>query len=148
MRLVAEPAAPDSVAAVRAFNRFYTRWVGALDEGLLRTRHSLAEARVLFELGRRDSMEVAELRRTLDVDAGYLSRMLARLEEQGLVARERASADGRRQPARLTKPGRSEFRLLDRRSARHVGTTLSSLRPLERERLVAAMAEIRATLQG
>src|SRR2546421_6471860 len=99
MRLVAEPAAPDSVAAVRSFNRFYTRWVGALDEGLLRTRHSLPEARVLFELGRRDQTEVVELRRTMDVDAGYLSRILPPLEDEGLVERERPTADARRQPA-------------------------------------------------
>jgi GNAT superfamily N-acetyltransferase len=81
------------------------------------------------------------------VDAGYLSRMLARLEDEGLVARERSSADGRRQIARLTRTGRSEFRLLDRRSARHIGSTLAALQPRDRERLVAAMAEIHATLE-
>src|SRR5256714_13110130 len=97
MRVVAEPAAPESIAAVRSFNRFYTRWVGALDEGLLRTRHSLPEARVLFELGRRDQTEVVELRRTMDVDAGYLSRMLARLRSEerrvGKECRSRWSPD-------------------------------------------------------
>jgi len=139
--------APESVDAVRSFNRFYTRWVGALDEGLLRTRHSLPEARVLFELGRRDRTEVAELRRAMEVDAGYLSRMLARLEDEGLVARERSSTDARRQVARLTTSGRSEFRLLDRRSAKHIGATLASLRPQDRERVVAAMAEIRTRLE-
>jgi DNA-binding MarR family transcriptional regulator/GNAT superfamily N-acetyltransferase len=147
MRTVAVEPASDSIAAVRAFNRFYTRWVGALDEGLLRTRHSLAEARVLFELGRRDSMEVAELRRTLDVDAGYLSRMLGRLEDEGLVARERSAADARRQLARLTKSGRAEFRLLDRRSAKRVGASLGSLDRSQRERLVAAMGTIHRVLE-
>lgn len=147
MRTVAVEPASDSIAAVRAFNRFYTRWVGALDEGLLRTRHSLAEARVLFELGRRDSMAVAELRRTLDVDAGYLSRMLGRLEDEGLVARERSAADARRQLARLTKSGRAEFRLLDRRSAKRVGASLGSLDRSQRERLVAAMGTIHRVLE-
>jgi DNA-binding MarR family transcriptional regulator/GNAT superfamily N-acetyltransferase len=139
--------APDSVETVRSFNRFYTRWVGALDEGLLRTRHSLPEARVLFELGGREQTEVAELRRSMDVDAGYLSRMLARLEEEGLVERERSAADARRQLARLTKAGRAELRLLDRRSAAHIGAALATLPSRHRERLVAAMKEIRATLE-
>src|SRR5437763_4302755 len=107
MPFVSEPAAPESIAAVRAFNRFYTRWVGALDEGLLRTRHSLPEARVLFELGRGDRTEVAALRRTLELDAGYLSRLLGGLEAEGLVARERSAADGRRQIAHLTTAGRA-----------------------------------------
>src|SRR5437764_13019368 len=120
MRLVAEPAAPDSVAAVRSFNRCYTPWVGALDEGLLRTRHSLPEARVLFELGRGEPTEVAELRHMLDLDAGYLSRLLGGLEAEGLVARERSAADGRRQIARLTKSGRAAVQVPDRRPGREV----------------------------
>lgn len=141
------PPAPESVAAVRTFNRFYTRWVGALDEGLLRTRHSLPEARVLFELGRGERTEVAELRRTLDLDAGYLSRLLGGLEADGLVARERSAADGRRQVARLTKAGRAAVAVLDGRSARQVGARLGSLEPEERERLVSAMGTIQRVLE-
>jgi len=136
----------DRVEAVRAFNRFYTRWVGALDEGLLRTRHSLPEARVLFELGRARSREVSDLRRTLDVDPGYLSRLLGRLEEEGLLTRERSAADGRRQLARLTRTGRSEFRVLDGRSAAEVAETLGALRDEERNRLVSAMETIHTVL--
>jgi DNA-binding MarR family transcriptional regulator/GNAT superfamily N-acetyltransferase len=147
MRVVTAPPAPESIAAVRAFNRFYTRWVGALDEGLLRTRHSLPEARVLFELGRRDQTEVSELRRMLELDAGYLSRLLGALEAQGLVARERAASDGRRQLARLTKAGRAAVKVLDRRSARQVGARLRSLPPEERERLVSAMGTIHRVLE-
>lgn len=137
----------DAVAAVRAFNRFYTRWVGALDEGLLRTRHPLPEARVLFELGRGELTEVAALRRTLELDAGYLSRLLASLEAQGLVTRERDASDGRRQLARLTRQGRTAVRDLDRRSAREVGARLRSLAPGDRERLVAAMDAIERILE-
>src|SRR5947209_9823674 len=70
----------ERVAAVRAFNRFYTNVIGVLSEGLLHTSYSLTEARVVFELSQRESTEVADLRRTLDIDAGYLSRMLARFE--------------------------------------------------------------------
>jgi DNA-binding MarR family transcriptional regulator/GNAT superfamily N-acetyltransferase len=144
---VPSPATPESVAAVRSFNRFYTRWVGALDEGLLRTRHSLPEARVLFELGRGEQTEVADLRRTLDLDAGYLSRLLGGLEADGLVARERSAADARRQVARLTKAGRAAVRVLDRRSASQVGRRLGSLRSEERESLIAAMGAIHRILE-
>jgi DNA-binding MarR family transcriptional regulator/GNAT superfamily N-acetyltransferase len=144
---VPAPPPAESVAAVRAFNRFYTRWVGALDEGLLRTRRSLPEARVLFELWRSDSTEVGRLRRALDLDAGYLSRLLAGLEAQGLVSRERSAADARRQVVRLTKAGRSSAQDLDRRSAAQVGARLESLDPGGRERLEAAMGTIRRVLE-
>jgi DNA-binding MarR family transcriptional regulator/predicted GNAT family acetyltransferase len=147
MRVVAETVAPASIAAVRAFNRFYTRWVGALDEGLLRTRHSLPEARVLFELGRSERTEVAELRRMLDLDAGYLSRLLGGLEAGGLVERQRSAADGRRQVARLTKSGRAAVQVLDRRSGRQVGARLRSLRREDRDRLVAAMGTVQRLLE-
>jgi DNA-binding MarR family transcriptional regulator/predicted N-acetyltransferase YhbS len=139
-------ASPDSVAAVRSFGRFYTRWVGALDEGLLRTRHPLPEARVLFELGQREWTEVADLRRRLDLDAGYLSRLLARLEAERLVARERSRADARRQVARLTRAGRAAVTVLDRRSSEEIGAALGALRGSDRELLVAAMATVRAIL--
>src|SRR3954463_15536797 len=99
----------DRVAAVRAFNRFYTSVIGVLNEGLLQTPYSLTEARVIFELARRDACEVADLRRSLDLDAGYLSRMLSRFETDGLIVRERAEDDARRQMARLTAHGRAVF---------------------------------------
>src|SRR3954468_4495141 len=105
--MVAMPtAAPDDVAAIRAFNRFYTARIGALRDGLLATAHPLPEARVLYELGRREATDAADLRRTLELDAGYLSRLLARLEQQGLLARERSRDDARRQVVALPLPGR------------------------------------------
>ena len=98
-------AVEDRVAAVRAFNRFYTARIGVLRDGLLRTPHSLTEARVLYELGRREVTEVADLRRELDIDAGFLSRLLARLQRDGLVAQERSTDDARRRRIRLTGSG-------------------------------------------
>ena len=79
-----------AVERFRAFNRFYTGVIGALDEGLLHTRFTLTEARVLFELGRGGELEVAALRLATGLDAGYLSRILASFDEQGLVARRRS----------------------------------------------------------
>src|SRR3954449_12533730 len=91
--------APDTaldVVGIRAFNRFYTARVGALRDGLLATAHPLPEAPGLYELGQAEASDFAALRRRLDLDAGYLSRLLGRLEDQGLVARARAAGDGRR----------------------------------------------------
>src|SRR3954454_200279 len=92
----------DDVDAIRAFNRFYTARVGALRDGLLATAHPLPEARVLYELGQRERTDTGDLRRTLELDAGSLSRLLARLEKQGLIARERSAGDARRQVVGLT----------------------------------------------
>jgi DNA-binding MarR family transcriptional regulator/GNAT superfamily N-acetyltransferase len=139
---------PARVAAVRAFNRFYTTVIGILDEGLLGTPFSLAEARVIFELAGREATEVAELRRTLGIDAGYTSRILARLEDDGTISRERSAADGRRQVVRLTEAGRSTFAMLDSRSAQQIGELLSRLPEDGRRRLVGAMESIRAVLEA
>src|SRR5881396_3037858 len=103
------------VASVRAFNRFFTRRIGVLQEGLLHTPYSLTEARILFELGQRDTLAVADLRAELGLDAGYLSRLLARLEGAGLVARRRAEHDARRQEVALTGRGRAAYADLDAR---------------------------------
>jgi DNA-binding MarR family transcriptional regulator/GNAT superfamily N-acetyltransferase len=135
-------ATEDRVAAVRAFNRLYTGRIGLLGEGFLHTEHSLTEARVLYELGQRDVVEVAELRRELQMDAGYLSRLLSRLEDQGLVVRERSQDDGRRQRVRLTDEGQDAFAELDRRSAAEIGALLDGLGEERQRRLVAAMEAI------
>jgi DNA-binding MarR family transcriptional regulator/GNAT superfamily N-acetyltransferase len=136
----------DRVAAVRAFNRFYTARIGVLRDGLLRTSHSLTEARVLYELGQREVTEVADLRRELDIDAGFLSRLLARLQTNGLVARERSSDDARRQRVRLTDEGRAAFAELDRRSADEIGAVLRALSEDDQTRLVASMDAVRDVL--
>jgi DNA-binding MarR family transcriptional regulator/GNAT superfamily N-acetyltransferase len=136
----------DRVAAVRAFNRFYTARIGVLRDGLLRTPHSLTEARVLYELGQRDVTEVADLRRELDIDAGFLSRLLGRLQRDGLVARERSEEDARRQRTRLTDEGRAAFAELDRRSADEIGAVLGALSEDDQKRLIASMDAVRDVL--
>jgi len=134
------------VAQVREFNRFYTRVIGLLQEGLLRSQYTLTEVRVLFELSQRDGTEVTDLRRTLDLDAGYLSRMLAKLDADGLVVRQRSASDARRQTAALTDRGRAVFAELDARSSDQVRDLLVKLTETDRRRLVGAMATIRRLL--
>jgi DNA-binding MarR family transcriptional regulator/GNAT superfamily N-acetyltransferase len=136
----------DRVAAVRGFNRFYTARIGVLREGLLHTPYSLTEARVIFELAQGERLEVADLRRALDVDAGYLSRILSRFEAAGLVTRERSASDARRQVAALTASGRAEFAILDERSAAETSTLLSGLAEDEQRRLLGSMDVIRGIL--
>jgi DNA-binding MarR family transcriptional regulator/ribosomal protein S18 acetylase RimI-like enzyme len=138
----------EHVAAVRAFNRFYTRVIGVLGSGLLETPYSLTEARVLFELGRREEVELATLRAELGLDAGYATRILDRLEAEGLVVRSRSSADARRRVLRLSEPGRAAYRLLDGRSAAETEQLLAPLGVEGRQRLVASMEAVRRLLEG
>jgi DNA-binding MarR family transcriptional regulator/GNAT superfamily N-acetyltransferase len=136
----------ERVAAVRRFNRFYTSVLGLLRDGLLETPYSLTEARILFELAQRDQTDLSDLRQLLELDAGYLSRILGRFERHRLVRRDRSSVDGRRQVLRLTKKGRAAFELLDRRSAQDVRGLLAGLSEDEQARLLNAMRDIEGVL--
>ena len=138
------PRPDDRVNAVRAFSRFYTNLIGLMREGLLRSPYSLTEARAIFELAQRRSMDLADLRQLLELDAGYLSRILARFETDGLVTRESSKADRRRQIIRLTRQGRTVFKTLDTRSTEQIRTLLSRLSEEDQRRLVGAMK----TIQG
>jgi DNA-binding MarR family transcriptional regulator/GNAT superfamily N-acetyltransferase len=141
------PEVEDRVAAVRTFNRFYTKVIGLLDEGLLDTPYSLTEARVMFELGQQEAIEVAELRQRLGLDGGYLSRVLQRLQGAELLTKERSNSDARRQRVRLTKEGRREFRNLDRRSQTEIRKILDRAGEGEQRRLVSAMTSIQGVLE-
>jgi DNA-binding MarR family transcriptional regulator/N-acetylglutamate synthase-like GNAT family acetyltransferase len=136
------------VAAVRRFNRFFTRRIGVLREGLLDTPFSLTEARVLYELAHRAAPTAAELGRALELDPGYLSRILRGFAAQGLVAREPSPGDARQRRLRLTEAGRAAFAPLDRRSEAEIGAMLAPLAAPGQARLVAAMATIERLLGG
>jgi DNA-binding MarR family transcriptional regulator/GNAT superfamily N-acetyltransferase len=136
----------EQIARVREFNRFYTKLIGVLEDGLVQTPHTLTEARVIFELAQDSSAEVTELRRTLELDAGYLSRILARLADAGLIERERSSADARRQVVALTKRGRAAFDELDQHTVQQINGLLERLAPTERRTLLAAMRTISGLL--
>jgi DNA-binding MarR family transcriptional regulator/GNAT superfamily N-acetyltransferase len=122
--------------------------IGLLREGLLDTPYSLTEARVIFELARADQTEAGQLRRWLDIDAGYLSRLLARFEADGIVRRSRSTADGRRQVIGLTPAGRAVFAKLDALSAGQIRGLLAGLPEGRRASLIAAMAGITDALDG
>jgi DNA-binding MarR family transcriptional regulator/GNAT superfamily N-acetyltransferase len=137
---------PSMVDDVRGFNRFYTRVLGLLRPDLAGSAFGLTEARVLFELAHRDDVGVSELRRDLDLDAGYLSRILSGFTASGLAVREKSAADGRRQVVRLTDDGRRAFDELDRLQAGAIDTLLAPLDDGQRIQLVGAMGQIRRTL--
>jgi DNA-binding MarR family transcriptional regulator/GNAT superfamily N-acetyltransferase len=141
-------AVGERVAAVRAFNRFYTGVIGALDAEHLRTPYSLTEARVVFELAQRGSVELRELRDLLGLDAGYLTRITNRFAADGLVVRERSESDGRRQVISLTDAGRAVWRELDGLSSASIGALLARLGEEDQRRLVASMAVIRGLLES
>ncbi len=127
------------IASVRAFNRFYTRRLGMLGTGLLGTEHPLPQARVLYELGQRPLTAVADLRRTLELDAGYLSRLLSGLEADGLVERRQSETDARRQDVSLTDAGTEVFERLDTRSVEEIRELLERLPDADQRRVLGAM---------
>jgi DNA-binding MarR family transcriptional regulator/GNAT superfamily N-acetyltransferase len=135
-----------TVDDVRGFNRFYTRVLGLLRPDLAGSAFGLTEARVLFELAHRGDLAVADLRRDLGLDAGYLSRILSGFTASGLVTREKSEADGRRQLVRLTADGRRAFDELDRLQASAIDTLLAPLDGGQRSQLVGAMGQIRRML--
>jgi DNA-binding MarR family transcriptional regulator/GNAT superfamily N-acetyltransferase len=143
-----EQATDDQVTAVRAFNRLYTNVIGVLRDGYLGTPYSLTEARILFELGQRDSTEVAGLRRGLDIDAGYLSRILARFEADRLITKRRSDSDGRRQIIALTDAGRALQAELDAQAASQIGALLATVDEPARRRVISCMQEITSAFTG
>jgi len=138
--------AGEPVTELRAFNRFFTRRIGAVSDHYLQTPHSLPEARVLYELGLRPVTEVADLRRELAIDAGQLSRLLAGMDADGLISRERSATDGRRQRVRLTEAGAAARAVLDERSVAENSRLLEDLDAAGQARLLEAMKTVRELL--
>jgi len=136
------------VEAVRQFNRFFTQRIGVLDEGLLASRFTLTQARVLFEIGSRKTCTAGEIISLLRLDPGYLSRILQEFLDLGLLARNRSPDDGRRSDLSLTAKGRKAFAELDRRSRRSIGELIGPLPSAKRARLVDSMRALQATLSA
>ena len=136
------------IAAVRRFNRFYTRRLGVLRKTYLDSLFSLGEARVLYEIASGRSPTASEIGRALDLDAGYLSRVLRNFEKRGLIRRTASANDARQSHLALSPRGRTAFAPLERRSQRDAGSTLRKLKPADQSRLVAAMAAIESLLEA
>jgi DNA-binding MarR family transcriptional regulator/ribosomal protein S18 acetylase RimI-like enzyme len=136
------------ISEVRAFNRFYTKVIGVLQSGMHDSPYSLTEGRVLYEVAHADRLETGELRGLLDLDAGYLSRILARLDGDGLIIKERSATDARKPLVRLSAAGAEAFATLDRRSSEEVQRLLDRLPEDGQERLVTGMRMIRSLLDA
>ena len=136
----------ERVEGVRRFNRFFTRRIGVLREGLLRSPYSLAEARVLYELAHGEGLTASDLARDLGLDPGYLSRILARFERRGLLERVPSEADGRRRLLRLTAAGGDAFSELDHRSREEVAGMLRGLSEEDQARLLDATRTVEEVL--
>jgi DNA-binding MarR family transcriptional regulator/N-acetylglutamate synthase-like GNAT family acetyltransferase len=134
------------VAAVRAFNRFYTRKLGVLDQQLLNSPYSLSEARVLYELAYREEPSAKEIGGALGLDAGYLSRIVQNFDEAGLITRTPLPSDRRQYRLALTVKGRQTFAKLERSMRDEVAAMLAKLPHDGKARLIGAMAEIERLL--
>ena len=135
-----------SIAAIRRFNRFYTRKIGVLEQQLLQSPFSLTEARVLFELAHRDGALAKEIGTELGLDAGYLSRIVQAFTEQGLITRKPVPSDRRQFELALTAKGKQTFSRLERASQQEVGKMIERLPGDGGQRLVDAMTTIERLL--
>jgi DNA-binding MarR family transcriptional regulator/GNAT superfamily N-acetyltransferase len=140
----------ERIAAVRRFNRFYTRQIGVLRKTYLDSAYSLGEMRVLYEIAQGDKLgaqTASDIAAALDLDAGYLSRVLRNFEKRGLITRKASDRDARQSHLALTARGRQTFAPAEKRSQRDVAEMLGQLGTVEQARLVAAMDTI-GTLLG
>jgi DNA-binding MarR family transcriptional regulator/GNAT superfamily N-acetyltransferase len=136
-----------AIESLRLFNRFFTRFVGALDDDFLDTGMTLAEARILFELAKSDCCFADDIQRALDLDAGFVSRVLRRFEDRGWIRRSRTKTDGRRRRIRITSSGRRHFEQLDSRQRQVVEHYLSRLDVPSQSRLVASLQTAQRLLE-
>ena len=134
------------ITAIRRFNRFYTQTIGALDAHFLGTEASLPEARLLFEIATREPVTATVLQDALGMDAGYLSRLVARFEKRGWIVRERREDDARARDLRLTETGRAAFAVVDQRQSSAVGDLLGTVEGQARRDLIEALTRARLLL--
>jgi len=132
--------------AVRRFNRFYTRQIGVLRKNYLDSPYSLGEMRVLYELAHGGAKTASDIGRALDLDAGYLSRVLRSFEKRGFISRKPSRADARQSDIALTARGAKAFAPFEQRSQDFVGGMLGKLKADDQARLVAAMTTIETLL--
>ncbi len=136
----------ESISLLRRFNRFYTKQIGLLTQGLLKTRFPLTQARILYELGQQEQSTAGDIISELNLDPGYLSRILSNFEKEGLLGKIRSKSDSRQQILKLTPQGKKAFAILDQRSKKEAETLLLSLSAEDRYRLLHAMQTVERIL--
>jgi DNA-binding MarR family transcriptional regulator/N-acetylglutamate synthase-like GNAT family acetyltransferase len=136
----------DKAKRIRHFNRFYTRKIGVLREGLLHSQYSLTESRILFELAYGKELTASDLSRELGLDPGYLSRILSKFESLGLITRTRSAKDDRARIIKLTNKGKKEFDVLDTRSREEILELLNDLTKENQDKLLKSMETIEEIL--
>jgi DNA-binding MarR family transcriptional regulator len=134
------------IAEVRAFNRFYTGIIGLLDRHILNSRYSLPEVRVLYELYHNENITASEIISSLQMDKGYLSRVLRQFSNKKLLAKRISAADGRAVHLALTSTGKKEFEILNRESDKQIRKIIGNLPAGDCAKLVTYMSEIRSLL--
>ena len=139
--------APIAIEAIRRFNRLYTKQIGVLNEGLLNSTYSLTEVRVLYELANGGSTTATALGNELGLDAGYLSRILRKFQDQLLIERVPSESDARNMLLTLTEKGKSEFAPLNAASNAEVKVMLTKLTAEEQRQLLGSMQRIERLLQ-
>ncbi|MGH6666063.1 MAG: bifunctional helix-turn-helix transcriptional regulator/GNAT family N-acetyltransferase [Pseudolabrys sp.] len=139
---------PQRTDAVRRFNRFYTRQIGLLRKNYLDSPYSLGEMRLFYEITHAGARTASEIARALDLDAGYLSRVLGKFEKQGLITRKASKEDARQSRIALTARGVRTFAPYERRSQQQAGAILGKLDGAEQAKLVVAMRTIENLLEG
>ena len=135
-----------NVGDIRAFNRFYTRIIGLLDQHILESRYSLPEVRILYELYHSHDLTASDIIASLGIDKGYLSRMLLLFQKNKMISKKWSASDGRAAHLSLTAKGRKEFEILNDASNRHIRQILEVLTDEDCDRLVKNMAEITSIL--
>jgi DNA-binding MarR family transcriptional regulator/GNAT superfamily N-acetyltransferase len=138
----------ERVVAVRRFNRFYTRKIGVLHEGLLGSPMSLTEGRVLYEVAQRGSATASQLAGELALDSGYLSRILAGFEKRGMLEKRPSAEDARQLILGLTDQGREMFATIDARSHEEIAELLRPISDTDQARLITALATVETVLGG
>src|SRR5579859_6447004 len=139
---------PEHLATVRRFNRFYTRQIGLLEEGLLDSEFSLTQGRILYEMAQRSPTTAVQLCKDLGLDAGYLSRILGGFQKSGLIEKIESPNDARQALVSLTKKGRKVFEPLNARSNEQVAHMLGKLAPAKQAELVEAMRTVESVLSS
>lgn len=130
------------VNTIRKFNRFYTKLIGLLNKNLLKTPYSLTQARILFEIFQKDYCIISEITRKLDIDPGYLSRILTDFEKNGLIQKNQSSSDSRQRLLKLKAKGKKEFEVLNDRASKEVELLLEKISEEDQLKIINAMYTI------